>query len=295
MPRELNLPIYQDLKNCRNIMFIGLGGGFDIFSAMPLSDAIKCQKSIFVNSSGSNSFHYKESTDYPEGSLQEHCDTIYSVGRHGVKLVSRAYAAIVDKHEIDTIIAVDGGVDSLMRGDEQNSGTVLEDFIALAAISNLDVPVKILSCVGFGCETEEDLNHYCVLENIAHLTKDGYFLGSCSMTSDIPVFAKYQEVCKETMAKGRKSHIQTKIIGAVNGEFGDYHMYKDIDARVYGSSNTNYFVNPLMALYWFFDLNGVIQQNLIIDALRPSNIFADAMSLYRKVVKVSRQKKVLPL
>lgn len=34
--RKLNVPIKEELENAHNVMFVGLGGGFDIFGALPL-------------------------------------------------------------------------------------------------------------------------------------------------------------------------------------------------------------------------------------------------------------------
>ncbi len=45
---------------------------------------------------------------------------------------------------IDCVILVDGGTDSLMRGDEKQLGTPTEDMTSIAAVSMLD-SVKICS------------------------------------------------------------------------------------------------------------------------------------------------------
>lgn len=42
--------------------------------------------------------------------------------------------------EIDCVILVDGGTDSLMRGDEVELGTPTEDMSSIAAIHQLKVP-----------------------------------------------------------------------------------------------------------------------------------------------------------
>lgn len=295
----MNLPIEL---NHANLMIIGIGGGFDIFSGLPLAfnhntveASFLCSIARFlVNSSPASDFLVKESTkdDYPEGLIGDY--PCFTVGRHGVGLVSKAYKRIVKDYQISCVIAVDGGVDSLMQGDEKNSGTILEDFISLAAISELQCK-KVLCCAGFGTETEESLNHYCVLENIAALIKDGCFLGSCSLTPWTNSYNYYKEVCERVMESGRKSHIQGKIISAVEGEFGDYHKYEDVDARVFGESNDPYFISPLMGIYWFFDLMGVVARNKLIGHLKSSNTFADAKVLLSKNKNFVREKKVIPL
>lgn len=280
-------------------MVVGIGGGFDILGAIPILLALdKPETFALVNYSPKSQFLLRESTkdDYPEGLIPEldRVEGVFTVGRHGVKLLHEAYRHIWKSLDIDTIIGIDGGVDSLMRGDEHNAGTVLEDFIALAALDGIECK-KILACVGFGSETEEELNHFRVLENIAALAKDGHFLGTCSLTKEMADFQQYEWVCKHIMEQGRKSHIQTKIISAVHGEFGDYHMYEEIDARVWEASKSPYFISPLTGMYWFFKMDGVIKSNLVIEHLKPSNTFTDAMTLFRNNRKSLRSRETIPL
>lgn len=297
----LNIPfdIVETVENVEkrmNIMFIGVGGGYDIFGAIPLAESLYGNL-VFVNSSTSKEFLFQESQpdNFPEGILPENGYKSYSVGRHGVQLVKDAYLTIAKKHDIDIIIAVDGGVDSLMRGDEEDSGTILEDFIALAAISELDVPVKFLACLGFGTETEERLNHYRVLENMAAIIKDGGFIGSCSMTKDMQCYQIYMDLCHAAFETTRKSHIHSKVISAVEGEFGDFHLFSDVDANIHGEANKVFFISPLSSIYWFFDLDTVVESNLIIEKLKASKTFSDAFSLFRGCAKWNRSKEVIPL
>src|SRR6185503_14425123 len=103
---------------------------------------------------------------YPEGYLAQwfteefHEDVIiWMFAKTGVKPLITSYQTLVKKFGIDAIILVDGGGDSLMRGDENGAGSLLEDSISLAAVSALDVHVKILSCIGFGTEVEDGVCH----------------------------------------------------------------------------------------------------------------------------------------
>jgi len=66
-----------------------------------------------------------------------------------------------------------------------------------------------------------------------------------------------------------KSHISTRIIPAVHGESGNYHMYDEYE-------KTTIFVSPLMNLYWFFDANTVIRRSLIIETLKTTYNFREA-------------------
>lgn len=231
---------------------------------------------------------YHESTpeDYPEGLIQKpaNVEKIYTVGRLGVKLTEKAYSEIItqqirNKTPIDLILAVDGGVDSLMLGTEEDTGTVLEDFIALAALKEFGVD-KIVCCAGFGSETEENLNHYQALANMSQLVFNDGFLGSFSLTRNMNEFIKYKEECERVWAGKRKSHIQSKIIAAVEGKFGD-QQDEGVDARVAGETR-KVFVSPLTSIFWLFKYETVFLKNIALRSLMNTNTFVDAKVAYRQ-------------
>lgn len=304
----MNIPKTK-IDDAKNIMIVGVGSGFDVFTGLPFVYHWPDKKFVLVNSSPKSDFHYREATtaDYPECQItaEPNITAIYSVGRHGVQATEKAYEEIVNKHDIQVILAVDGGVDSLATGNEESPGTILEDFIALTALDDLNTSIAlkqeqsksiILCCAGFGGETEEDMNHYRILENMAALMADGSFYGCFSLTKEMPEYKKYKDQCEQTWAEGRrKSHIQTKIISAAEGRFGDNNMYDNIDAKVFASTN-NVFISPLSNIYWMFSLSGVVKHNLYAKKLLPGNTFADSQILFRSLtIHTKRSKEIIPL
>lgn len=315
---QLNLPILHLLENSKNILIAGAGGGFDIYAGLPIYFALKALgksvhlanysftplqlatvlgdpiieiKDVLVGARGEvkRNFDY-----YPEGFLAEWFsqqgsdEIVWMIAGGGVPLVHQAYQRLIRKLEIDAIILVDGGVDSLMRGDEAHPGTLLEDTISLAAIEPLYVPVKILASVGFGTEVEEDVCHYTALENMAALIKAGGFYGSCALTPQMDAFKQYESACRHAWEgeNRRKSHISTRIIPAVHGEFGDVHMYKDD-----GRHASRLFISPLMGLYWFFDADVVVKQNLLANLIRDEVTKNDALLIALNYMTPDRTRK----
>ncbi len=299
---RLNLPILEQLKDSQNILIAGAGGGFDVFNGIPIyftlremgknvhfanysftrfeqaqkvSEPVVLIDSLLMGARGS----LKQPLPYyPEGYLaqwlqQERGEdvTVWMFTGMGVKPLTMCYEELVKKFDIDAVILADGGVDSLMRGDEMGAGSLVEDSISLAAVDALDVPVKILGCLGFGTETEEAVCHYLALENMAEFTKAGGFLGSCALTPQMEVFQLFEAACRYVWEQPdhHKSHISTRIIPAVHGEFGDYHLYNH-------HPDVPLFVSLLMALYWFFDVKTVVEHSLIIDTLRDTLTADDA-------------------
>ncbi len=308
---QLNLPILHLFKDAKRILIAGAGGGFDIYAGLPLYFTLREHgKTVHLANLTFTDFKTAKKLSehvypvvetlvmgvggkvngelpyYPEGYLTQwfketHGEdiTMWMFERRGIQTMVMMYQELI-KHlgGVDAVILVDGGVDALMRGDEQGPGTMLEDSISLGAIEPLDVPIKILANVGFGTEVEEAVCHHHALENMAALIADGGFYGACALTPQMDAFQQFDAACRYVWEQPghHKSHISTRIIPAVHGEFGNVHMYS-------GFYQSELFISPLMALYWFFDANAVIRRNQLIAPLRDTITFEDAYQLNLKL------------
>jgi len=293
---KLNLPV--EMTN-RNILLAGAGGGWDLCGGLPLLYQWRetCKIVLANFSALAEGFDVRPAsvTDHPEGKLAEILGLpVHVFGKAGFKRLRAGYEKLLAEHAIDTIILVDGGVDSLMRGDEEGCGTIFQDTISVAVVDSLDVPTKILACVGFGTETEEGVCHYRALENIAALTKDGGFLGACALTANMEAFQFYEQVCVEAFARSNSSsHIHARVIPGVHGEFGQFGDIFDL------LSDMPPFVSPLASIYWFFDVAAVARRNILIPAFADTETFAEVDAIHKEMypslqVKM-RKNRTIPL
>jgi len=299
---KMNLPI--ELAN-RRVLLAGAGGGSDVFGALPLAYEWQrtCQVHLANFSALAEGFDVRPAipADHPEGKLAAVLGLpVHVFGKAGFKTLKAGYEKVVQEHGIDTIILLDGGVDSLMRGDEEGCGTLLQDTLSLGVVDSLDIPTKVLACVGFGTETEEGVCHYRALENIAALTKDGGFLGACALTQNMDAFRYYEDVCRRIFAMpGGRSHIHTRVIPAVHGEFGRYEMYDDVDACLDLLSEMPPFVSPLAPIYWFFDVAAVARRSLLIPAFLNTVTYAEVdaihAEMYPSLKAKARTNRIIPL
>ncbi len=196
--------------------------------------------------------------------------TIWCFQKTGARPLIKNYQVLAKHLRLDAIILVDGGVDSLMHGDEPQPGTLLEDSLSLLAVSELTtVPVRLMACLGLGIEPEVGYAH--LFENIAHLTRAGAFRGSCALLKDMPSFQQFEQAALYMFDQqpDYPSVIASSVISAVHGEYGNYHLIR----RTQGSTLR---ISPLMALYWFFDLPPVAQRNLLLPALRLTHTVDEA-------------------
>jgi hypothetical protein len=302
---DLNLPIFDRVANCKNILIAGMGGGFDIFCGLPIYFELK-QRGLNVhlaNYSFSYLDFFKEGIQlteslygvgagrklvtpyFPERYLAQWFHekrgeevTIWTFQKLGVRPLSKNYRVLVDHLGIDCIILIDGGVDSLMHGDESGVGTIVEDTISLVAVGELqNVPVKLSVCVGMGAE--QDISYPQVFENIAELAGVGAFLGSCSLTKNFPSYQAYEEAVLFVQGQAYQdpSVINSSIISAVQGKHGNYHLTPK-------TKNSFLSISPLMAIYWFFELSAVAERNMFYSHVGTSQTFNDAL---RNVMQIS--------
>lgn len=276
-----DLPFFQRLTDSRRVMIAGAGGGFDVFSGLPLYFLLReSGRDVFLaNLSFSNLppsvgrsvtpvcvevtadsqgyVHY-----FPEQVLCKWFRTqgeevsIYSFHRTGVQPLREAYRKLVAELNLDTVVLVDAGTDSLMRGDEAGLGTPSEDMASIAAVHQLGVPRKFLVCLGFGVDWYHGICHYQVLETVADLTRQGAFLGSVSLIRSTPAVARYMEACtavRRAMSEDHASIVCSSILSALEGHFGAYHS-----TQLTGGDTL--WINPLMAFYWCFELAAVAER-----------------------------------
>jgi hypothetical protein len=292
----VNIPFLAELENAERILIAGAGGGYDVFSGLPLFFQLKnAGKAVWLANLSFTDLAMCDgerpvpsvvrvlpttggSGDYfPEAHLSSWLSArfgetpVYAIERTGGRPVLAAYRWLAEALRPDTLILVDGGTDSLMRGDEIGLGTPEEDMASLAAAHALTgIERKFLVCLGFGVDHFHGVCHAHVLENIAALIVDGGFLGAWSLMREMAEFQLYREAVDHVGARmpRRPSIVNTSITAAVDGCFGDHHPTK----RTEGSE---LFINPLMALFWAFRLESVARRNLYLDRVRETGTYPE--------------------
>ncbi|GAB7106418.1 DUF1152 domain-containing protein [Streptomyces phaeofaciens JCM 4814] len=283
-------PLFTRLRDARRVLVAGAGGGFDIYTGLPLALALRAAgKDVhlanlsFAELYGLPAEVWLEPDvaavrpdtpargDYfPEHTLATWLGrhglpaTVYAFPRTGVKPLRDAYRALLDHlGGVDAIVLVDGGTDILMRGDEHGLGTPEEDMASLAAVSGLDeVPHRLVASLGFGVDAHHGVNHSLVLENLAALDREGAYLGAFSLPRDSREGALYLDAVAHAQAStpGHPSIVNGSVAAAVRGEFGDVRFTER-------TRNSELFVNPLMSVYFCVDGPALARRNLYLDRI----------------------------
>ena len=162
----------------------------------------------------------------------------------------------------------------------------------LAAVAGITGPVKLAASVGFGIDAYHGVNHAQVLENIAALTADGSYLGAFSIPCNSRPGELYLDAVDHAEAETATwpSIVHGQIAAALRGKFGDIQLTE----RTRGSA---LFVNPLMAIYFTFDLDGLAARNLYLDLIENTVQFHQitmAIDRFRNSLPVTRRPQVIP-
>ena len=279
-------PIDAALRGAENVLIAGCGGGYDVLGAVPLLHTLAgrgCQVHL-----ASLSFSYLNGLEgciqcgaVPNmyevragaASLTEYCPEawlarflherlgstrpVWGFDKTGVVPLAAAYAKLVSDLQIDTVVLVDGGIDALLRGDETSIGTPAEDLSSLAAVRQLEVPRKILACVGLGAEIRDGIAHEQVFARIAELTRAGAFLGSSSILPQTDAGRLYRDAVQYVFGHQqglRNSHVHKVVLAAMRGD--------------YGMDGPHVWLSPLLPVFWFFGLDAVADSHLFLSRLR---------------------------
>ncbi|MFD9101569.1 DUF1152 domain-containing protein [Streptomyces virginiae] len=293
-------PFFARLADAERILVAGAGGGFDIYSGLPVALSLLHQgKDVHLANLSFSHLAGLPLEDwvtpdlaavtpltaphqayFPERTLAQWLEThgypstVYAFPQTGVQPLRDAYRALVDLHRIDAIVLVDGGTDILMRGDEAGLGTPEEDMASLAALAALDdVPERLVVSVGFGVDAYHGVSHALVLENIAALEREGAYLGAFSLPRSTREGALYLDAVAHAQdhTPERPSIVNGSIAAAVRGSFGDVRF----TARTHGSE---LFVNPLMSLCFAFDLPGLAARCLYLDRIEDTHLMRQVHS-----------------
>jgi hypothetical protein len=281
-------PLFAALAPARRVLIAGAGGGFDVYAGLPL--ALSLWHSGVQVHLANLSFSELELVDrdswvaehvvavtpdsaspdwyFPEGTLARWLaahdlpSTVYAFPPLGVQTLRDAYRYLLERLDIDAVVLVDGGTDILLRGDENGLGTPVEDITSLAAVAALDLPVKLVTCLGFGIDAYHGVNHVQVLENIAALDRDGGYLGALSIPGASREAVLYRDAVAHAQAAtpDRPSIVNGQIAAATSGEFGDVQFTRR-------TSGSTLFVNPLMAIYFTVDLDKLAARCLYVDRI----------------------------
>lgn len=313
----MRIPFFSELDKGERFLVAGVGGGFDIASGMPIYMHLRKQgKQVALANLSFSELSFTDNEEIAPGAylvtqqsrdvpyfpekfivdwLAERNDhpEMFGFSNHlGVAPLCAAYRKIVERLDIDTLVLVDGGTDCLIFGDEPGLGTIVEDACSMIAAAKLGIKRSYLVATAFGVDHFHGVNHHAFLENVATLIRDGAYLGTFSLTREMPegeAFLALVEYMNQRSGSFQ-SIVTNSVACALQGEFGDHH----VSGR---TKDSELFINPLMGLQWTFDLAGVVARMQFasnFESTETMDEIAQRLQLFKLMTK-KRIRKPIPL
>lgn len=297
--RLFDSPLLHALGDARRVLVAGAGGGFDIYSGLPIYLALRTAGkeahlanlsfSRFEAGVGIRKSEFLVRVDagvriepgryFPEIYLSRFLKArgidapVWCFERTGVAPIAAAYRLLKQELDFDAVVLVDGGTDSLMRGDEAGLGTPQEDSASMISVQELGLERSFLVCLGFGVDHYHGVSHSDVLQAIQDLSREGAYLGAWALTAGMEEGQALVEAVNQVHESQPRhpSIVCSSIVSAIEGSFGDIHRSE----RTKGST---LFINGLMSLYFAFRLGAVVRRLMYAERIRPTQTYSELSS-----------------
>ena len=317
----------------KTVLLVGCGGGFDFLHGLVLYPTLKrLGKRVIIGSysfgdihaigapaplvfeegdavvkevsaASAHSAHYAPEIhlcswlDAQHPDQAPHSVYAYYARDFTVGVLRSFYEELCARHAVDAVVLVDGGSDSLMVGDEEGLGDPIEDAVSVAAVAALDgVGTKLLLSVGFGADRFNDVSDAASLRAVAELTRAGGFRGAMAIEPTSAGFAFYRGCLEHIYARQSfRSALAGFIVSAVEGHHGGEVVPPLLASRV---TPGHFYVWPLMAMIWAFDVEALATRSLIVDWIKDGRTPRECLlGLYqgRASLETTRGVEELPL
>jgi hypothetical protein len=298
------IPFLERLDGARRVLIAGCGGGFDVYAGIPIAQHLIARNAdvVFANYSFTNLWlcggeritstlwrvdrQSCEIPYFPEKWLADwlaargQTSPVYAFAKSGARPLTAAFQLIMERHDIDLVILVDGGTDSIVFGDEPGLGSADEDAVSTIAACTAAGDQAILAAIGFGIDHYHGVSHHAFLENVSRLIRDGGFLGSFSIIAGAPATDAFLDLVDHVnkLQPQHRSIVCNSIASALRGEFGNYHATNR-------TSGSDLFINALMSQYWTFEAQHVVRNMAYAAELAETERLEDA----RRVIEGYRE------
>jgi hypothetical protein len=225
-----------------------------------------------------------------------HCVYAYGARNFSPTMLADVYNRIIDVHQVDAVVLIDGGSDSLMRGDESGLGDPVEDAVSVCTVAHLLKPaenarsplLRMMFTVGLGVDRFNDVSDAASLRAIAEISRDGGFLGSFSIERGSLDFMFYRDAVEHIYAQQRfRSVVTGAILGSSEGYYGsELPTWLLSERRVQAG---DLFLWPLTAMVWMFDVDAVARRSLVAEWVRNAASYLDCTAEVDRQLRLLRE------
>jgi len=300
----------------KNILILGCGGGYDIFTGLPIyfnlrsnnnsnkesKRDIKLASFSFTKYDLLKQFPHEvenlyevdalnpyDNTYFPEYELSSRINkSVYAISTDtDLVKYEEALITIVKINNIDTVIAVDGGCDSVLFGVEEDLATPVEDMMTVYLVNKFKKEGTIenayLTCLGTNVEL---INHQDFIKNMEKIKENNGLVDSINLKNIYEKSESESESKSESKSESNSqinkddvnryinlfkscntnnSIINSSIVASIEGHHGRYEN-PSLKNRI--SLKENFpFLNEQTPILWIFDLEIVAKNIIYLDQL----------------------------
>lgn len=163
----------------------------------------------------------------------------------GVQGVVNGLNKAAEKLNLDLIVGVDVGGDSIARGIESTLKSPIADSTMVSALAQLKVPT-ILGVIGLGCDGE--LTNQELLNNIAHIIEVKGYLGAHGLDQfDLPLLEK--------LVKNIPTEVSALVVEAARGKVGRFEIR---------SGTRSVDLTPIAVITFYFNPKVIFERHCLI-------------------------------
>lgn len=305
-----------DLEEESRVLVVGAGGGYDVVCALPVALSLRARgHTVHLASYSAMNLGELGNTDSPLPRLYavtRHSEappstynpegylagwwhetfgqdiTVWTYTKVGVLPLSRIFAHLVVELKLNAVLVVDAGVDALFEGSEYNLGTPTVDAITLCAVRNLPEVRRYFALTAFGTEGKDhEVRHSDALMRVSQQIAMGGMLGVEALLPQSEEGRLFSEAVDYIHARSNpewQSNMAGSIQAAMRGKFG----YQRLNVR---TTESPIWVSPLTALYWYFQLDTVVDSKPFVqDGLKTET----ALEMYELIQRTRDRSYILP-
>lgn len=275
-----------------NVLLAGCGGGYDIFTGLPLyleliDNGYTCYLASFSTSDKVESKNFQKLGHFHVVEPQEPDNKyeilsseqllannlkvkIYTYIDYNMSTLISSYQILVEELDIKTIILVDGGCDSIMTGKEKNLGSPLEDFMSLYAVNYLKDTQIYLQIVGadvdwYDFRNEDGIfedDYYNALNQLPIVLKGNYFDNFTVGDEKQKMYIKkYMDIFFSS--EPERSLVNSCICASIQGINGWYRP----DWIIHRYGVRKFKIRKETSDYYIFNFKDVYERNCILPLL----------------------------
>jgi len=288
---NLPIPINKRLENLNNILIVGAGGGSDVLCGLPLYYTLLKQgkKPHLANLShtdfkiinehsdpivldscliGVNHIIKTPSKNFVEGYLSQFFKvatnqdvTVWMFNRTYVQELKRAFQRLIAHLNIEAIILVDGGVDSIMQGDEGKS-ILTNKFIDTTLLLSTLQEIKLVNNTFAVSCLDLSNNSQIVNKRISEISLYGGFYGGCIIANYMTSFDLMKSANEHLIANNNILKDVKLIVNKVDNTLED--------------DNENSFG---IISYLFYNPEALVYKNILADKIKISQTYFDIVQI----------------